>query len=230
MQGEHLPWQASLFRRGEDAAGRLPSAPPPDRPEQLPAPAPRPPVEIRTSARRRKTATAYWEEGRIVVVLPAHVRGSRRDELVEWLVARTESRRPHARGSDEALAHRAAQLADRYVDGVRPASIRWVTNQHKRWGSCTSSTGEIRLSHRLQRVPGWVLDAVVVHELTHLVHPDHSAGFHQVADRFPRHAEAALFLEGFALGLEGQPGVGGPGAVGPVAGPGEKEAGRSGSP
>jgi predicted metal-dependent hydrolase len=168
------------------------------------------------SVRRRKTATAFWEDGRIVVVLPAHVRGARRDELVDWLVARAEARRPHARGSDEALAARAAQLADRYVDGVRPTAIRWVTNQQKRWGSCTASTGEIRLSHRLQPVPGWVLDAVVVHELTHLVHPDHSAAFHEVADRYPRHAEAAVFLEGYTLGLEDPAG-------------GEKEAGRPGS-
>jgi predicted metal-dependent hydrolase len=233
MQGEHLPWQASLFRRGDDPGprrARRPGGPPAAPADPAPDPAPRPPVEIRVSARRRKTATAFWEDGRIVVVIPAHLRGARRDELVEWLVARTESRRPHARGSDEALARRAAELADRYVDGVHPTSIRWVTNQHKRWGSCTSSTGEIRLSHRLQRVPGWVLDAVVVHELTHLVHPDHSPRFHGVADRYPRHAEAALFLEGYALGLEGQPGDGGLGADGPADGRGGKEAGRPGSP
>ena len=169
----------------------------------------RPEVEVRTSARRRKTASAHWEEGRIVVVLPAHVRGARKDELVAWLVARTEARRPHVRGSDEALAARAAQLADRYVDGVRPSSIRWVTNQNKRWGSCTAGTGEIRLSHRLQSVPGWVLDSVVVHELAHLLHPDHSPAFHRIARRYPRHDEAATFLEGFALGLEGS--VGPPG-------------------
>ena len=161
----------------------------------------RPEVEVRTSKRRRKTATAFWEGGRIVVVLPSHVRRGERAELVEWLVNRVLSQRPKAAASDEALAQRAAALADRYVDGERPASIRWVTNQGKRWGSCTSATREIRLSHRLRAAPDWVLDATIVHELAHLVHPDHSKGFHAIADRHPRQREAAIFLEGYSLGL-----------------------------
>ncbi len=161
----------------------------------------RPKVEVRTSSRRRKTATAFWEGGRIIVVMPSHVRRADRADLVEWLVTRMLAKRPRASASDNALAMRAASLADRYVEGERPASIRWVTNQGKRWGSCTSATREIRLSHRLRTVPEWVLDATIVHELAHLVHPDHSPGFHQLANRYPRQREAAIFLDGYSLGL-----------------------------
>ncbi len=161
-----------------------------------------PEVEVRTSTRRRKTATAYWEGNHIVVVLPAHVRGSQRSELIEWLVKRARSRRPGASASDEMLAQRAAVLADRYLGGIRPSSIRWVTNQSKRWGSCSSHSEEIRISHRLQVVPDWVLDAILVHELAHLVHPDHSESFCQMANRYPRQDEASIYLDGFALGLE----------------------------
>jgi hypothetical protein len=162
----------------------------------------RPPIEIRTSKRRRKTATAYWSDESIVVVLPAHVRGTAKTELVDWLVARVLANRPRSRASDEVLAERARVLAERYVPGARWTSVRWVTNQDKRWGSCTAETGEVRLSHRLRGVPDWVLDAVLVHELSHLVHPDHSAAFHALANRYPRQAEASVFLDGFALGLE----------------------------
>lgn len=160
-----------------------------------------PEVVVRTSTRRRKTATAFWEAGRVVVVLPARVPLANRDELIDWLVRRTLAKRPGATSSDGDLAERAAALADRYVDGVRPSGIRWVTNQDKRWGSCSTDSGEIRLSHRLQAVPGWVLDAAIVHELAHLVHPDHSPPFHALADRYPRQREAGLFLEGYSLGL-----------------------------
>jgi hypothetical protein len=160
-----------------------------------------PPVEIRVSRRRRKTATAFWEAGRIVVVVPSHVQGRDRQEIVEWLVTRARAKRPGMGTGDHALAGRAAVLADRYVDGVRPTSIRWVTNQNKRWGSCSAHSGEIRLSHRLQPVPEWVLDAIIVHELAHLVLPDHSPRFHEIAGRYPRQSEAALFLEGYQLGL-----------------------------
>ena len=162
----------------------------------------RPEIEVRTSKRRRKTATAFWEAGRIVVIVPDHLRGKRRDEMVEWLVARVLAKRPRAVRSDEALVERAGVLADRYVDGVRPTSIRWVTNQKKRWASCSKETGDIRVSHRLQSVPGWVLDAILVHEIAHLLHPDHSPQFHEVANRYPRQAEAAVYLEGYAHGLD----------------------------
>lgn len=166
----------------------------------------KPEVVVRTSSRRRKTATAFWEDGRIVVVVPAHVRKADREELVDWLVARVLAKRPRAATSDDALARRAAALADRYVDGVRPRSIRWVTNQHKRWGSCSIQTGDIRLSDRLRTVPEWVLDATIVHELAHLVHADHSPGFYAIAKRYPRQQDATIFLEGYSLGLRTLPG------------------------
>jgi Protein of unknown function DUF45 len=165
-------------------------------------PAPRPDVVVRTSSRRRKTAAAFWEQGRIVVVVPAGVPRADRPELVDWLVGRVLAKRPGATATDDSLARRAAALADRYVEGVRPASIRWVTNQGKRWGSCSTQTREIRISHRLRVVPEWVLDATLVHELAHLLHPDHSAEFHAVADRHPRQHDALVFLEGYSLGLQ----------------------------
>jgi hypothetical protein len=205
------PTQETLFPLVPEAAPSRPTRRRGRRPQAgaaVPDGAARPPVEIRTSKRRRKTATAYWSDESIVVVLPAHVRGTAKQELVDWLVARVLATRPRSRASDEVLAERTRVLGERYVPGARCLSVRWVTNQEKRWGSCTAETGDIRLSHRLRGVPDWVLDAVLVHELAHLVHPDHSAAFHALADRYPRQAEASVFLDGFALGLEA-PGAGG---------------------
>jgi hypothetical protein len=122
--------------------------------------------------------------------------------MIEHLVQRVLRYRPHLSASDTDLASRAAQLADRYLDGIRPSSIRWVTNQHRQWGSCSCGSGEIRISDRLRVVPGWVLDAVLVHELAHLVEPNHSPRFRALADRFDRSRDADLFLEGFSLGRE----------------------------
>jgi predicted metal-dependent hydrolase len=169
-----------------------------------PAPAPvvEPEVEVRVSTRRRKSASAFWSDGRVVVVLPASMPRSARAEMVEDLVRRVLHYRPHLAASDVDLATRAAHLADRYLDGVRPSSIRWVTNQNSQWGSCTCGTGEIRISDRLRVVPGWVLDAVVVHELAHLVEPNHSPRFRALVDRYARGKEADVFLDGFSLGRE----------------------------
>ncbi len=162
----------------------------------------RPPVEVRTSTRRRKTASAFWQDGRVVVVLPARLPRADRVELVEGLVRRVLAQRPHVTTSDRDLAIRSTSLADRYLGGVQPVSVRWVSNQQRRWGSCSSHTREIRISDRLRVVPGWVLDAVLVHELAHLVEPTHSARFRRLTNHYPRTSEADVYLAGFTLGFE----------------------------
>lgn len=160
-----------------------------------------PEIEVRTSTRRRKTSEARWVGDRIVVTLPAHLSGDARATTIAWLVDRLVTKHPLRLAADDDLMARAVALSDRYRIGVHPRSVRWVTNQSARWGSCSFHSGEIRISHRLRGVPDWVLDAVLVHELAHLVHPDHSPAFHRLADRFGRHREAGLFLAGYAMGL-----------------------------
>lgn len=163
---------------------------------------PRPPVEVRTSPRRRKTASAFWQDGRVVVVLPARLSRADRGEMVEVLVRRVLAQRPSITASDQDLARRATALSKQYLEGVKAGSIRWVDNQGKRWGSCTSGTGDIRISDRLRVVPDWVLDAVLVHEMAHLIEPSHSPRFRKLANRYPRTAEADTFLAGYTLGLD----------------------------
>ena len=53
-----------------------------------------------------------------------------------------------------------------------------------RWGSCTPVDRTIRLSTRLQGMPPWVVDYVLVHELAHLLVPGHGPDFWAVVDRF----------------------------------------------
>jgi hypothetical protein len=161
-----------------------------------------PAIEIRSSPRRRKTATAWWEGATLVVAMPGHVREPDRTELIAWLVERASRRRPSMTRSDPELLERALEMAARYELGVEPIAVRFVSNQRRRWGSCTPETGVIRLSDRLRAVPGWVLDCVLVHELAHLAHHDHGPAFSELADRHPRQAEASVFLEGYQLGLD----------------------------
>ena len=162
----------------------------------------RPVVEVRVSSRRRKTSEARWVDGRIVVSLPAHLDPASRQKTIDWLVQRLLTRYPlNPDVSDEALFARAVSLSERYLAGVHPSSVRWVTNQTSRWGSCSWYSTEIRISHRLRAVPDWVLDSVLVHELAHLTYPDHSPAFHRFANQYPRHEEAGVFLAGYELGL-----------------------------
>ncbi len=161
----------------------------------------RPEIEIQASARRKKTGTAHWSGSRIVVQIPARIKGRERAAFVDDLVKRLLIQRPQNAAGDASLEERANVLAELYNDGVIPASVRWVKNQQSRWASCSPATREIRVSNRLRQCPEWVIDAVLVHELAHLQEADHSSRFYDIANRHPRQGECALFLEGYALGL-----------------------------
>ena len=162
-----------------------------------------PEIEVRISKRRKKTSEAKWVGGRIVVSLPAHLDVARtgRRRSTGWSEASHARNALHSGLDDDGLLARAIDLSDRYLVGAHPVSVRWVTNQSARWGSCSYYSGHIRVSHRLRVVPEWVLDSVLVHELAHLTHPDHSAAFHKLAGAYPRHEEAGMFLAGYGLGL-----------------------------
>jgi len=170
-----------------------------------------PRVEVRRSSRRTRTVTAYRERDTIVVLIPQRM--SKADEktfvrdMVERVLAR-EARALAPRG-DQALASRARELAANYLGPAldefpEPNAVIWVTNQQQRWGSCTPSTGVIRLSHRLQPMPSWVVDYVLLHELAHLVEPTHSQRFWRLVGQYPAADKAKGYLEGYLAG-QGQP-------------------------
>jgi predicted metal-dependent hydrolase len=180
-------------------------------PQTPPIPADGSRIEVRRSSRRRRTATAYRDRDTIVVLIPARVSRTEEHALVEDLVGRVlaRERRRTAPATDQELQARAEALADRYLSvpggPPRPAAVRWVTNQQQRWGSCTPSTGVIRLSHRLQAMPAWVVDYVLVHELVHLLEPAHGPEFQRLVERYPQAERAEGFLAGFLAGAASRP-------------------------
>jgi predicted metal-dependent hydrolase len=163
---------------------------------------PEPVVEIRVSSRRRKTVAAHWEGDDIVVVVPQRLPRRERQAYADELSAKLIADRSRRRPTDDALTRRARELSSRYLDGKAvPAAVTWSTRQQHRWGSCSPTDRTIRLSDRLRDVPEWVLDAVIVHELAHLLHAEHDAAFHALISRFPPSGDAAHFLAGYELGL-----------------------------
>jgi predicted metal-dependent hydrolase len=157
-------------------------------------------IEVRRSARRRRTVSAYRDGERIVVMIPGRFTRAEEAEWVAKMVARldTGTRRGSRRhGTDTALSRRAAELSNRYLDGLaRPASVRWVGAMRSRWASCTPVDRTIRLSERLREMPSWVQDYVLVHELTHLLVPGHGPDFWSLVARYPRTERARGYLDG----------------------------------
>jgi predicted metal-dependent hydrolase len=162
-------------------------------------------IEVRRSRRRRRTVSAYREDGRTIVLIPARFTKAEERQWVATMVERLERGDRRRRPSDAQLRSRAAELSGRYLGGLaRPTSIRWVSNQQSRWGSCTPSDGTIRISDRVKGMPGYVLDYVVLHELAHLLAPGHGPDFWRLLAGYPRLERARGYLEGVAAaaGLE----------------------------
>lgn len=130
--------------------------------------------------------------------IPAHFTKAQEREMVEQMLAKLEKKTSTRLLDDDSLRTRAETLNKEILQGrATIGSVRWVSNQNTRWGSCTVSTGDIRISDRLRDVPAYVLDAVLVHELTHTFIPNHSKEFYAWADRVPKAERARGFLEAY---------------------------------
>jgi len=63
--------------------------------------------------------------------------------------------------------------------GVREPSFR-IRNMKTRWGTCQTGKGIITLNKRLLEAPAHCIEYVVMHELCHFVHPNHSKQFYSL--------------------------------------------------
>ena len=81
------------------------------------------------------------------------------------------------------------------VMGVNPTGIR-ITSARTRFGSC-SAKNSICYSWRLMQYPKAAVDYVVVHELAHILHKDHSREFYRTVERYlPDYRERRKLLKG----------------------------------
>jgi predicted metal-dependent hydrolase len=162
----------------------------------------KPVVEVRRSQRRRRTVSAYRDGERVVVLIPDQFSRAEENEWVDRMLARLAAREQRVRRTDSALLARARRLINRYLPdygpSAAPVSVRWVDNQNGRWGSCTPADRTIRISDRIQDMPEWVIDYVLLHELAHLVVPSHNARFWELVGRYPKSERARGYLEGIS--------------------------------
>ncbi len=81
------------------------------------------------------------------------------------------------------------------IIGVKYNKI-FIKDQKTRWGSC-SSQGNLNFNFRLVMGPLFVLDYIIIHELCHIVHPNHSRAFWTLVHKHcPKYKEAKKWLQG----------------------------------
>lgn len=159
-------------------------------------------LDVRLSARRKKTVSVRQEGETYVVLAPKAMSQDHLAELAVDMIERLRKRNGKARGAaagdNEDLRKRAEFLNRRYLQSkASVGEVVWVTNMTTRWASCTPSTSKIRVSHRLQLVPEYVLDSVLIHELVHTFIPDHGKEFRSWEAKAPDLERAQGYLEAY---------------------------------
>ena len=146
-----------------------------------------------------KNVNARLRGSTLSVSAPAGVTDEKLEPVIQGL-ARRLLRRAHAGRVNEeedalALARKVAKRFPKSPPSVD--RVVFVTTQRARWGSYSPRTKMVRLNAALRRMPRWVLEAVVIHELAHAVHPDHSPAFWDLLRRIcPETDRAKAFLDG----------------------------------
>ncbi len=98
---------------------------------------------------------------------------------------------------------RLLEQTGRYAEkiGVVPSSVG-IKGYRSRWGSCHSD-GRIYFNWRIILAPPFVIDYLVVHELCHLLHANHSRNFWRCVERMlPDYAERRKWLKAHGRWLE----------------------------
>lgn len=157
-------------------------------------------MEIRVirSRRRRRTASARIKNEVLEIRLPAWILPTEAQKIINKFTRSFEKRKKPRITSDRDLKKLADKLNQQYFQGeLKFRAICWAKNQNTLHGSCSYKNRTIRISNKLKTVPKWVLKAIIVHELTHLLVPNHSKKFWQIANRYPLMERSRGYLQAF---------------------------------
>ncbi|MEL6971669.1 MAG: M48 family metallopeptidase [Bacteroidota bacterium] len=143
----------------------------------------------------RKTNSGRLNNGQITLKLVQGQDDQQRSKAIRTLLSRII-------GADflPAITQRVYELNDRYFQKtVRGVKLKY---NHSNWGSC-SNTGNINLSTRLLFAPQQVVDYVIIHELAHLIHLNHSHRFWaEVARAMPNYEEQEVWLKKYGAACD----------------------------
>lgn len=166
-------------------------------------------------SKRRTAAFSITRTGEVVLRIPLFVSDKEAKRLIEenreklltlierW--KRAQAAKPLYR--DEDIPHLKAVAADKLPErvelwsakmGLSPVSVK-ITSAKTRFGSC-SSRKSICFSCFLMLYPDDAIDYVIVHELAHLKHMNHSAAFYRLVERYlPDYKRREALLKGRTL-------------------------------
>ncbi|MBI4833963.1 MAG: M48 family metallopeptidase [Planctomycetes bacterium] len=149
-------------------------------------------IKIIRSRRRRRTISARMEGGVMLVSAPRHTPEAELNTVIAKFRKRFERRSLRKElNLKQNLNAVCRRFNEEYFDNrIDIRSIEYSTEQTTKWGVCNHRNKTILISHRLAAMPAWVRDYVIIHEMAHILHPNHGERFWQLVNRY-RLAERA---------------------------------------
>jgi predicted metal-dependent hydrolase len=153
-------------------------------------------VRVSYSTKRKRTVSAKVNGNFLDVTAPSMINKQQLEKIVEELKEKIKRRKTKEKiNRDKLLDEVAAKFNKKYFDGrVEVRSIEYSSRQNRRYGSCNHITGQIRISSRLKEMPVWVRDYVIVHEMAHLLEPNHGKAFRKLVNRYKLAERARGYL------------------------------------
>lgn len=143
-------------------------------------------IKVMRSGKRKRTISARLVGNVMVVHAPARIPEADLEKIIDKFKKSFEKKQFKRKLNDtKDLGEIAERLNNDYFNGsLNIKSIEYVTSQSRSFGSCSCRMREIRLSHRLTKMPDWVRDYVIIHEMAHLIEPNHSKSFWSIVSRY----------------------------------------------
>jgi len=136
----------------------------------------------------------------LYIYLPTGMSSYEEKKWINKMIQRTEIRKRKNELNDEGpLEKRANELNKKYFGDKLKYDIKLVTNQNLRFGSCTPENRTIRISDRVAEMPRWVQDYIILHEMAHLIHQNHSKEFWKIVNQYKYSERARGFLIAFNI-------------------------------
>ncbi|MCK5346732.1 MAG: M48 family metallopeptidase [Candidatus Heimdallarchaeota archaeon] len=159
-------------------------------------------LEIVRSRNRKKTISARIVGDTMIVNAPFRVSEAELNKAIDSFKSRfKKSLLKKKLNQTQDLKIVAERINKEYFKGrLNIESIKYSTNQKRIFGSCNYKTKRIHISHKLAEVPGWVRDYVIMHELAHLIEPNHSKLFWDIVFRYKLAERARGYLIAVGLG------------------------------
>jgi len=161
-------------------------------------------IKITRSQRRRRSVSARLVDDLLLVNAPLMFPQERLDKIISAFKLKFARKKLKAElDKEKNLSDLAIALNQKFFNNkLKIESIEYATNQNSRFGCCNYRSAKIRISHKIGLLPKWVRKYVLMHEMAHLIEPNHSRAFWDIVSRYKLTERARGYLMAASISTE----------------------------